>query len=141
MPRRDTVISVCKRCGAVGSVKQPHCVFCGAALGTDMQVRVGRYQSVSKLNQTGKIPNEGRRKKITITSLSSLLLGILAVLMLAFRILDCGFLLAILSLILSIVTFFQRKGGGVLAALGIGLGIYTMFVNLFWFFYHFLFVF
>ncbi len=137
MARKDAVISVCKRCGAVGGIKQPHCVFCGAALTGDMQVCVGRYRGVPESKRNEK----PAKKKITATSFLALVLGILAVVMLAVRIFDCGFLFGILTLILAIVALCQRKGGGILSAVSVGLGVYTLFVNLFWFFYNFFMIF
>ncbi|MBO5364380.1 MAG: hypothetical protein J6A56_02830 [Clostridia bacterium] len=137
MVRKDVVISVCQRCGAVGSVKQPHCVFCGAALNAEMQVRLRKDRGSFAIKKDSISSGTGiARKKVTVTSLLSLFFGVGAVLMLAFRVLDGGLLLGILSMILAIVALCQRKGGALLSAVAIGLGIYTMFVNLFWFFYN-----
>ncbi len=140
MARKGAVISVCKRCGAVGSIKQPHCIFCGGTLSGDMQVRIGQYQDTSKRERSAYGGND-KKKRMTATSFWSVLFGVLGVLMLAFRVLDGGFLFGLLAMIFAIIALCQRKGGGVLAALGIGLGIYTMFVNLFWFFMQFFYMF
>ena len=134
MPKAEKNLSVCKRCGAVGSVKQSHCVLCGAALDSTMVLRTGEKRvkiDISGIN--GTIAAGIKRKKITLFSTLSLLLGIIAAVLLMLPLPFSGVFFGIAAVIFAVLSFVQGKGGTFLSVIGMVLGVYTLFVNLFYF--------
>ncbi len=146
MPKVKKVFSVCNRCGAVGTVKQPHCVFCGALLDKTMQVNAKKNRGkLEKSRGNGSFNDGVRRKKLTALSLFALLFGVLAALKMAIPITvlipDTGFCYGAIAVIFSILSFRRRKGGTVPSVIGIVLGGYTLFVNILYFFWQFFYLF
>ena len=137
MEKGIKIASVCKNCGAVGNAKHAHCVYCGAGIKEDMflykRKPLERAVSGRGMVQTGK-------KKFSTSTNLSLIFGILSVFTLANKMFSTV-LLCLLAVIFGVVSMSKRANYIWPAAVGLGLGIYTLAALLLWFFYPLLFLF
>ncbi len=136
MRRKGNRLFVCKNCGAVERVKKPHCGYCGAVIGDDKLILKVTDGSaiIRKGTRLGASADSEKPKKVTTLSILSLIFGILAVYAMTGRLWDGGILVSVAALVLAIINFCQKRGGTVLAAIGLGLGIYVLFWSFFWIF-------
>lgn len=140
MPKTEKVLYVCKRCGAVGSIKQPHCALCGATFDPSMQLRPGT--NVVKVDRA----DDGcgcitERKSVTLLGVLAAVLGIISAFALMLPVFSTGFLTGIAAVFLAIVSLAKKKGGKSLSVIGLVLGSYTVFVNFFYSIWKFIYFF
>ncbi len=135
MQGKTKVVSVCKNCGAVGQAVAKHCVFCGAGIASDMLLKTRKPmgKTISRAVQTtGGVPE---KKKLSLSGMLSLIFGVLAVFAFVTRILSGGVFAGIVGLVLGVASLTKRANKAIPAAIGLGLSIYVLFVNLVWFFH------
>lgn len=135
MAKTEKVLYVCKRCGAVGSIKQSHCVLCGATLDQGMQLRPG--EKLLKAESSEK-RCEYRKAPITLYSFLSAVFGVVSALALMLPVFFSGIISGIAAVVFAIVAFAKKKGGKSLSVIGVVLGGYTIFVNVFYFLWNFI---
>lgn len=138
--KNGKVLSVCRKCGAVGNSEATHCVFCGAALEENSKLKVTLARTEKKKSYgSPAVPRYSAVQnrpvsKPAVTALGALSLaaGILAVLIMAFSEMQSGFLVAVLAVVFGAVNLGRKQGGGFLSGIGIGLGGFVILVQGFW---------
>lgn len=142
-------IPVCKNCGAMGRPGNLHCVFCGAALESETQLprhttgaEPQSARAAYSVPRPAAAPETARaaaangpeRPKPAVTALGilSLAAGLLALLVLALSTVHSGFLPAAAAVVLGAVNLGRKRGGGLLAGIGLGLGAFVLLVQGFW---------
>ncbi len=142
MPKAEKVLYVCKRCGAVGSVKQPHCILCGANLDKTMQLRPGENTvKLDKTEERCRCAAEGERKPFTLFGLLAAAFGVVSALSLMLPVSSSGFFSGAIAVVLAIIAFAKNKGGKSLSLMGLVLGGYAIFVNIFYSLWNFIYLF
>lgn len=142
-------IPVCKNCGAVGRPGNQHCVFCGAALEPGTQLprnTAGAEPQKTRTAYSVRRPAAGTdaartaaanhpdapKPAVTVLGILSLAAGLLALLVLALSTVHSGFLPAAAAIVLGAVNLGRKRGGGLLAGIGLGLGAFVLLVQGFW---------
>lgn len=142
MPKAEKVLYVCKRCGAVGSVKQPHCILCGANLDKTMQLRPGEHTVKVDRNEEGRrCMAESEKNPFTLLGLLAAAFGAASALSLMLPVASSGFLAGMVAIIFAIVALVKNKGGKILSLMGLVLGGYAVFVNVFYSIWKFIYLF
>ena len=141
MPKTEKVLYVCKRCGAVGSIKQPHCTLCGGTFDQSMQLRPG--EKIIKADRSERVLPIAAERKLAVTLLGILAaaFGIASALSLMLPLVSTGMVSGMVAVVLAIVAFAKKKGGKSLSLIGIVLGGYSVFVNIFYFLWKYIYLF
>ncbi len=137
MAKNKNLASVCKNCGAVGKAKAQHCVCCGFAIKEDMLLT--KKKPLERCTGGKGVVHTGE-KIFSVSTNLSFIFGIMSVIALANQMFST-FLVCLLAVIFGVVSICKRANYIWPAAIGLGLGIYTLFVLLLWFFYPLLFLF
>lgn len=140
-----SIDSVCSHCGAVNQTGSHYCAFCGAALvkenttvqprrdvvppaDASVSVHTNSIQPVSVVHA----PSEAKKPFFTLLGVLSFLSGIFALCIMIFAALYSGFFAAVLAVIFGAVNLGRKRGGGLLSAIGLGLGIFVVVMQGFW---------